>query len=319
MASTPPESPEPADPHDAWNKLVKLNRMMIRQSGLTLPTLSAQQSPEPAPGAPPTVLALAAEIDNAKQQFSTFTSQATALKTSIGRGEAVTDEQIGSALDKARAWVDYFGPHGPLCRGFPASIPPQVYVDALARVGQLQRLAEQWVGYFNPLWEKRSSSEQGLAQDEEGCLQRAAQAEQMVKQRQMSFTLNSSNLSSQQMQGYIQELNDLLATVHGWIATAKGPACARRLEGLSQQINSVLGNFRYSYNSKRAFEEFQRQQGLLPPSGGPIRTGRPGPGSPEWYTAITGMNCYWCGQDFGGLPKPVITCPHCGRFPQPGP
>ena len=63
MASTPPESPEPADPHDAWNKLVKLNRMMIRQSGLTLPTLSAEQSPEPAPGAPPTVLALAAEID----------------------------------------------------------------------------------------------------------------------------------------------------------------------------------------------------------------------------------------------------------------
>ena len=230
--------------------------MMIRQSGLTLPTLSAQQSPEPASGAPPTVLALAAEIDNAKQQFSTFTSQVTALKTSIARGEAVTDEQIGIALDKARAWVDYFGPHGPLCRGFPASIPPQVYVDALARVGQLQRLAEQWVGYFKPLWEKRSSSEQGLAQDEEGCLQRAAQAEQMVKQRQMSFTLNSSNLSSQQMQGYIQELNDLLATVHGWIATAKGPACARRLEGLSQQINSVLGNFRYPITAKGPSKSF---------------------------------------------------------------
>ncbi len=135
--------------------------------------------------------------------------------------------------------VDYFGPHGPLCRGFPASIPPQVYVDALARVGQLQRLAEQWVGYFKPLWEKRSSSEQGLAQDEEGCLQRAAQAEQMVKQRQMSFTLNSSNLSSQQMQGYIQELNDLLATVHGWIATAKGLRRVSAPAGIASSFGRV--------------------------------------------------------------------------------
>jgi hypothetical protein len=264
-------------------------------------------------------LALTAEIDSARSEFGAFTSHATELEAAINRGEAVSDSQIGGALDNARAWVEYFGPHGPLCRGFPASTPAAVYVDAMARVGQLQRVAQQWAGYFAPLWEQRSSERQSSAGDEQECLQRAAQTEQAVTQRQMSFTLNSSSLSSQQMEGYIHELNDLLAQVQGWQAQARGPACSQRLATLIQKITSVLQTFRYSCDSRRSFEAFQRQQGWLPPPGGGFPAGRPGPGSPEWYTAITGMNCYWCGQNLSGFPQPVVTCPRCGRFPQPGP
>jgi len=253
MPTQPPESPQPAGSSEAWRRL-------LTQLGHTSDGPLSHQSPEPALGESPTARALTEKIDNARRQFSTFTSQATTLVTSINDNEAVTDEQVGSALDQAGAWVEYFGPHGPLCAGFPASTPSDVYVGARARVGQLQRQAQQWVDYFRPLWEKRSSFKQDLARAEEECLQRVAQAEQRVTQREVSFATNSSSMSSEQMQGFIQELNDFRATVSCWLVEAKGASCRQRLQRLIEKIDWVLGEFNHFLDSKRKFEWSQRRR-----------------------------------------------------------
>lgn len=310
---TPPIEPLPksADSLNVWDTLSQLNRRIIARSLLS-PASPAEHQQEAASGAPPVALALSAEIDNAKKEFTVFVSTVAQLQAALERGAVVTDDQIGGALDKARAWVEYLGPDGPLCRGFPPSIPPQVFVDARARVGQLQRSAQQCVDYLKPMWEKRSLSQQKLAREEEECLRRIAQAEQLVKQRQVSFA--SSSLSSGQMETHIQELNNLLAAISTWPATG---ACTQRKQALVQQIRSVLNTFRYSQHNRGTFEQFQRQQRMLPPFGGGAATGRPGPGSPEWFSGIMGWNCYWCRQDLRGLPQPVAICPKCGRFPQP--
>ena len=208
----------------------------------------------------------ATEINNAAKEFSVYTSHAMELEAAINRGEAVPDDKIGNALDNARAWAEYFGPNGPLRRGFPASTAAKGHVDALARVSQQQRVAQQWVEYFTPLWEVRSSSRKELARDEQQCLQRAAQAEQTLKQRQISYALNANSLSSQQIQGYIQELNNLFAEVNTWIAAAQGAACRQRLQEVIQKITSALETFRFSYESRASYENFWRQRGQqLPP------------------------------------------------------
>jgi hypothetical protein len=69
----------------------------------------------------------AAEIDNAATEFKAYTSHALELQAAINRGEAVPDDKIGNALDNARAWAEYFGPNGPLHRGFPAATAAQGY------------------------------------------------------------------------------------------------------------------------------------------------------------------------------------------------
>ena len=293
MAITPPEPQRSADSSDSWKKLT---------------ALGFRSAPTPA-----------TEINNAATEFNVYTSRALELEAAINRGEAVPSEKIGNALDNARAWTEYFGPDGPLRRGFPASTAAQEYVDALARVSQQQRVAQQWVEYFTPLWEARSSSQNELARDEQQCLQNAAQAEQILNQRQMSFALNSSSLSSQQIQGYIQDLNNLFAEVNTWVRAARTDPCARRLQEVIQKIMSVLETLRSAYNSRFSYENFLRQQGRLPPAGGGIPTGRPGPGSPEWTAAIMGLNCYWCGFYLNRSLPPGQICPNCGRFPQPGP
>jgi hypothetical protein len=234
VAITPPEPQRSADSSDGWKKLTGFG---------------FRSAPTPA-----------TEINNAATEFNAYTSHALELEAAINRGEAVPSEKIGNALDNARAWTEYFGPDGPLRRGLPASTAAQEYVDALARVSQQQRVAQQWVEYFTPLWDARSSSQNELARDEQQCLQKAAQAEQILNQRQMSFALS-----------------------------------------------------RFSY------ENFLRQQGRLPPAGGGIPTGRPGPGSPEWTAATMGLNCYWCGFYLNRSLPPGQICPNCGRFPQPGP
>lgn len=208
---------------------------------------------------------LTEEINKASREFGAFTSHATALINSMSHGEAVTDDQIGSALDQARAWVDYFGPQGPLCVGVPASTPSHVYVDVRARIGQLQRQAQQCVDYLEPLWEKRSSVQRNLARDEEECLQRVAQTEQLVKQRQESFTSNSSSMSPQQMQVFIQQFNDLRATVSCWLAEAKGQACTQRLQQLIQRIDWLQGEFKHFHHTQEVREQFQRQQAWRSP------------------------------------------------------
>ena len=267
----------------------------------------------------PAAPAPATEIDNAAGEFNAYTSQSQELAAAINRGEAVPDEKIGSALDKARAWTEYFGPNGPLRQGFTASTAAQEYVDALARVSQLERTAQAWVEYLTPLWEARSSSQNELAQDEQQCLQEAARAEQTLDQQQMSYALNSSSLSSQQIQGYIQNLNNLFAEVNSWLRVARSDACAQRLQEVINKIMSALETLRFAYNSRVSYEIFLRQEGRLPPAGGGIATGRPGPGSPEWTAAAMGLNCYWCGFYLNRSLPPGQVCPNCGRFPQPGP
>lgn len=290
---TPPEPQRSADSMDAWKELMASK----------LPT-----APTPA-----------TEINNAGKEFQLYTSHALELEAAINRGEAVPDNKIGNALDNARAWAEYFGPNGPAGRGFPASTAAQGYVNALAWVSQQQRVAQQWVEYFTPLWEARSSSQNELARDEQQCLQQADQAEQTLNQRQMSFTLNSSSLSSQQIQVYIQELNNLFAEVNTWVRAATGDACAKRLQEVIQKILSALEILRSAYNSRFLYENSLGQQGRLPPAGGGIPAGRPGPGSPQWTAAIMGLNCYWCGFYLNRSLAPGQVCPNCGRFPQPGP
>jgi hypothetical protein len=258
-----------------------------------------------------------AEIDKAGQEFHAYTAHALELDAAVNRGETVPEDKLGNALDTARAWAEYFGPNGPLRQGLPASTTAQAYVDALARVSQNQRVAQQWVDYFTPLWEARSSSRNETARDEQECLRRAAQAEETLSQRQLSYALNSSSLSSQQIQGYIQELNDLFAEVNTRLRDAKTDVCAQRLQEVINKIMSVLATLRSAYNSRFSYEGFLRQQGRLPLAGGGIPTGRPGPGSPEWTAAAMGLNCYWCGFYLNRSLPPGQICPNCGRFPQP--
>lgn len=69
---------------------------------------------------------------------------------------------------------------------------------------------------------------------------------------------------------------------------------------------------------KDAWARYERYQasrtGDLDPS---TAVRRPGPGSPEWYQAEMGMNCYWCGHSLTGWPQPVVRCPYCGLIPTP--
>jgi hypothetical protein len=258
-----------------------------------------------------------AEIDKAGRDFRAYTDHALELAAAVNRGETIPEDKLGNALDNARAWAEYFGPNGPVRQGLPATTSAQAYVDAVARVSQNQRVAQQWVDYFTPLWEARSSSRNDTARDEQECLRRAKQAEETVNQRQMSYALNSSSLSSQQIQGYIQELNDLLAQVDTWRTAAKTDLCRRRLQEVSNKITSVTATLRFAANSRGTYEGVMGQPGRLPPTGGGIPTGRPGPGSPEWMEAVMGLKCYWCGFNLNRSLFPGQICPNCGRLPQP--
>jgi hypothetical protein len=302
---TTPAGPQSDDTEDTWDRLSELNRVIIARASLSSAASSAGPSSE-RPSGPPTGLALAAEIDRARREFSTFASVAGRLKATLGRGGAVSDQQIVDAFDKAGAWVAYLGPGGPLCRGFRASTASDVYTEALARIGQLQRLAQQWDDYFKPLRGERPV-QQGLARDEEECLQLVAQAEQVFRQRQVSFTLNSGQLSSRQVQDFLQRLNAFYATVLGWRAAATGPSCSRRLEELVRQIEQLQGTAGLVFKNRNAFEAFDVSQ--LEQH---IRGARPS--TPEWlYMRTKSMSCGWCGQDFHDLPQPVGICPRCGR------
>ncbi len=314
--TTPSSEPDPRAAGDGHlDQLFALNRLLVQRASAATTDEGDAAVVSPVPGAPPAVPAVSAEIANANEHFNVFTAQARELESSIARNETVTSDQIGNLLDNARAWVDYFGPDGPLWRGFPPSVSPQVYVDAHARVSQLQRVAQQWVDYLQPLWEKGASVSQDRARQEEDCLRQVSQAEATVRQRQVSFSLNSASLSPAQMQSYIQELNDILATAQGWAATAPTAACSQRIQQLIAQIANVQSTFDFTLRSRSAYGG--PLPGALPPSGWSAGSGRPGPGSPEWFQGITGMNCYWCGQSLTGLPAPVVVCPNCGRFPEP--
>lgn len=303
-----------------WERLLHLNEHLLAGGGgLAGPDASASAAPAAA-GAPPAVPALTAEIEQARDQFRALTVELSALEGRLDRGEPVAAEEIGGALDKARAWVEYLGPSGPLRRGFPPFTPPTVYIDALARISELQRVAQQWVDALAPRWQRISSAPQAHADAEQQCLELVARAEQSFSTCSTSFTLSSSGMSSAQIEERLREVDQLLASVRTLAAGATGE-CRSRADALVARIEGSRAEvFEFTLRSRRAWEDFQRQQGGTAGSGGAAGaggTGRPGPGSPEWYAAVSGMNCYWCGWSFVGLPQPVFRCPHCGMFPEP--
>lgn len=302
---------------EQWKQLMDLNRLLVnRSSADTDPGEGRGLLPTPIFGAPPAVPSVAAEIEHAREQFRAFTVEAGALEARLDKGQAVAPGEIGAALDNARAWVEYLGPAGPLRRGFPPLTAARVYVDALARIGELQRVAQQWFDYLAPLWERISTAPQAQARAEAECLDQVTRAEQLFNERRYAFTLGSGNMTPEQVEGRIREMQDLLASVQT-LATGTAGACQQRSAYLVSRIQSSLRDeFQLTLNSRRAWVNYQRQQGWVDPGGGP-GSGRPGPGSPEWYQGISGMNCYWCRWSLTGLPTPVVLCPNCGRFPQP--
>jgi hypothetical protein len=261
-------------------------------------------------------------VENVKSSLSEYNGEAERVKQQLDAGVPIAPDRIGAALDKARSWVQYLAPGGPLSASFPAHLPTPVYVDLLAQVNALQRRAQQWVDYFEPIWQRHSTLESTAAHDEQACLAQIAHANQIVDQRSNSFYMNSGSMTSLQMQGYVNDMNDLLATFDTWrsatnqLLASGHPAPSQALERLVARAQDKLQMFRQSCHNKEVFENFQRQQGQFPPLG-PAYGGRPGPGSPEWFDGVTGRRCYWCGWDLAGLPVPVVTCPNCGRFPQP--
>jgi hypothetical protein len=137
------------------------------------------------------------------------------------------------------------------------------------------------------------------------------------------FGLSSSNASSQQIKGYIDELNSFLGRFLAWRPSAARlkleghEAFSQKLEGLIERIQYNLQTYNHTYSSRSAFERFQHQQTSAAWPGAPY--GVPSSGGPERFQALMGMRCYWCGGNLGGLPQPVAICPHCGRFPTPPP
>jgi hypothetical protein len=138
-----------------------------------------------------------------------------------------------------------------------------------------------------------------------------------LNERLNFFSLSLSNVPAAQVQGYINELNMYLGKFTAWrpiagrLQSEGHPVFSQRLEALIQRIEYNLQTYQFSYNSKSAGERFWQQQGQ------PAGPGMPGGGAPERFQAMMGMRCFWCGQDFGGLPQPVQICPRCGRFPTP--
>ena len=156
-------------------------------------------------------------------------------------------------------------------------------------------------------------------QDETPSLRALDAEEQALSARLNFFSLSVERASADQIQAYVNELNEFLGRFLAYRPAANSllaqghPAVSQRLEGLIQRAQYNLETYQFAERSRRAFEAFQRSQGQTPSAG----AGRPGPGSPEWFAAVMGMNCYWCGWDLTGYPKPVAICPRCGRIPTP--
>jgi hypothetical protein len=200
-----------------WERLVHLNQHLVRHVGAEPPGLEPATPDGSAtgivPGAPPTVPAMTAEIEQAREQFCALTVELGALEGRLEREESVGAAEIGAALDKARAWVEYLGLAGPLRRGFPPFMPTSIYIDALARISELERVAQQWVDVLSARWERIFAAPQAQARVEQQCLEQVARAEQAFGERRSSFSRNSSTMSSAQIEGSIRDVNDLLASL----------------------------------------------------------------------------------------------------------
>jgi hypothetical protein len=270
-------------------------------------------------GPPPGYETIVAQMDEAKQRFDSFTSAATELHHALTSGDPIPSERIGGTLDQARAWITYLSAGGPLTQAIPPQAAPQISMGFLTQIAAWQRTAQQWVDYLEPAWKEASTRPQTLLRDEESCLRRIQEADQDMNQRTAAISRNSGLMSSDQVQAAVNDLYGLLGTLQSWQSTTESllragrPACSQRLGALKGSLQSRIQSFEFTVNSKRAFEA---SQGSFRSFGSPVAV-RPGPGSPEWFGAVTGLNCYWCGCDFAGLMKPVVLCPVCHLVPTP--
>ena len=296
-----------------------LRDLLDRLSTLHLATPATVPVVAPA-GVPPAQPDAGSLIDGVRASLTDFDREARGVKQQLDAGAQVAPDTVGSALDKARSWVQYLAPGGPLSASFPTHLPTPVYLGLLTQVNGLQRLAQQWVDYFEPIWQRHSTMAASLANDERACLAQIAHAEAIVGQRRQSFYSNSATMGSAQMQMYVNQMNDLLAAFGTWRTAADDlrasgrAAPSQALDRLVARAQETLQMFQQSCHNRQRFEGSMGQPGPFAPPGVGYG-GRPGPGSPEWYEGMMGMRCYWCGWDLGG--RPVTTCPNCGRFPQP--
>jgi hypothetical protein len=112
-----------------------------------------------------------------------------------------------------------------------------------------------------------NSSSSADDQEENSGLADLNSQELQLNERLNYFYLTSGTVSSQQIQGYINELYSFLAKFMAWRSTAtrllsKGrPAYSQKLEGLIQRVQYNLDTYRFTYNSRAAFERFQQSSG----------------------------------------------------------
>jgi hypothetical protein len=160
-------------------------------------------------------------------------------------------------------------------------------------------------------------------QDEQSSLRILAAEEQALSARLNFFSMSVSSASSDQILGYVNELHEFIGRFEAYRLAANSlrqqghPAVSDGIEALIQRAQYNLDTYEFARRSRKAFEDFQRSQGQQPTSSAPRTSGRPGPGSPEWFNAVMGNQCYWCGFDLYSFPKPVAICPRCGRIPSP--
>jgi hypothetical protein len=107
-------------------------------------------------------------------------------------------------------------------------------------------------------------------QEEQSGLANLNSEELQLNERLNYLALTMSAASSSQIQGYINELYGFLAKFLAWRSTAtyllsKGrPAYSSKLEGLIQRVQYNLDTYRFTYNSRLAFEQFQQSSGRQP-------------------------------------------------------
>jgi hypothetical protein len=110
----------------------------------------------------------------------------------------------------------------------------------------------------------------GGNEEEQSWLAKLNAEEMDLNARLNYFSLSSSNASSQQIKGYIDELNSFLGKFLAWRPPAAKlelegyGAFSQKLEGLIERTQYNLQTYNFTYNSRSAFERFQHQQTSAP-------------------------------------------------------
>jgi hypothetical protein len=271
MSSSPPNPPQAPGQDDDDRRRLLLPEVPTQALGTGRPDggLIASLFPsEPVTG----YEEIDARIEAARQQLTSFTTAASALEKDLAQAAPGATARIGAILDQARAWVTYLSPGGPLVRGISPQLPPAVSIRYLTQIAEYERLAQQWVDYLQAARQQQPAPQQdAVAPDEQSCMRQIDEGSQQVNAQTMAFTLNSANMNSYQMQGSINDLNALLATLQSLRAAANHllfagyPACSHKLDGVIGDLQAKIAIFQGSLHSKRIFEA---SQGWAP---GPIQ------------------------------------------------